>query len=215
MSVILLSIISVVLVLTALIGAVNFPLVPAFFGVYGQSRHEQRGRTLVKLLWLFPILTVICLVVAWGASSTVISYIAFFPLIYLMFLWSLRANKQDGSGTEKRFSVVKENVDEQIRELEYKWASWEEIFRNNSIMCFEAWLPNEAQAFELQETLSKKVQLIGIVDSEKEDDKTVVMRFSIPIDTINKPEVIGKINNMIDLIWQSGGELCSTEIETP
>ncbi len=214
MSALLLGVITVGLVLTLLIGAVNFPLVPAFFGIYGRARQEARGKVLMRLLWFYPIFTLACLAVAWGSVGSVLSYVALLPFVYVGSLWSMRANKQDSSASEKRFSTTQENMEEQVREMDYKWHSWAEALNDECVLRFEAWLPNASMASELQQALVKSKRAAGDFSVEKDSDGSVMLHFAAPLESKTKTAIRADIKGTIDVIWQYSGELSSSEIET-
>lgn len=210
MSSMLLVIITVVLVAVVLLGAVSFPLVPAFFGVYGQAAKQPLGRLIIRLLWVFPLFTLVSLGIAWRMGA---GYIAILPFLYLLFIWLIRANKQDSSAPQKRFSVQQQNIEEQRRELEYKWASWVDNNNASAYLSFEAWAPNEKQALGLRDFILRSEDVIGEVHLENAGGGSVVLTFGLVLNAFERSEIVSEIDRVVDFVWQFSCELSSTEVE--
>lgn len=215
MSLGILIVITLVILLLILAGAVNFPYVPMFFGVYGPTAKEPRGRLIVALLWLAPLFALICLAIAW--SSATARYVALLPAVYLILLWFIRPNKQDTAGPQKRFSQKQQNIDEQLREEQYKWSSWLENDLSSSFVCFEVWSPNLEQAEKFRAGFIQQQELATPIKIASQSNGSVLLfvaqRSGGSGGDAQRELIQQQIMALIDMAWQHGCELISTEVE--
>lgn len=208
----LLAIATFIVVLITIFGLFNFPYMPAFLGVYGNENKTPKGKRLIKLLQAFPVVALISLVFAWTASTPISGYFIFVPLLYAFCLWTMRLNKQDTAGPQKRFSSKQQNIDEQMREVEYKWESWQE-HKPPAFMCLQIWASDENLASNLKSQLLQTESVVGSVNLEQETNNAFNLELSLKVDVVNKALVCQEIERLIDLIWQHQCELNSVEIE--
>lgn len=215
MSLAILIVITLVIGLFILAGAVSFPYVPMLFGVYGPAAKTLRGRLIVALLWLAPPVAVIGLTIAW--SSATARYMALLPAVYLSLLWFIRPNKQDGAGPRQRFSDKQQNVDEQRQEMQYKWSSWLNQDFASALICFEIWSPNLAQAEKFRAAFIAKHGLALPIEIAPQRNGSqllfVPQRSGVAAGEAQRELIQQQIMALIDLAWQHGCELLATEVE--
>lgn len=60
----MLTIITILVVLVLIFGALNFPYVPMFFGVVDGNSGSTKDRLILKLIWFYPVVTLVSLVLA-------------------------------------------------------------------------------------------------------------------------------------------------------
>ncbi|WP_086934046.1 hypothetical protein [Agarilytica rhodophyticola] len=204
----LLAIATFLLVAFVLFGLVNFPIIPSFFGVYGSERNSSSGKFLVKLLWMFPVISLLSLILAWIASSVFI----LMPVLYIAAIWMMRLNKQDSSAPEKRFSSKQDNLEEQKREMEYKWDSWVEC-QNQAFMQIEIWAPDKSSAAQCRDQIQQTEKLVGDVKIDQEGNNSWNLQLNIEIAAVERDSVRQKMESLLDTAWQYQCELNSIEIE--
>ena len=195
---------TVILVCVNAIGLSGFAWIPSLFGVYDEEGYSVRGRWMVRALIFFPVFTAICLVLAWTGLGQNLVF-ASMPFAYLAILWSLRGNRQDRSPHSRRFENINANLQEQTRELEYKWPSWVDTEADNRLLVFE---------FHVYD--GNILQLPGdyvITSVEKLDVNSERVIANTPLAELEQTAVLAHIQTAVASAWDCGAELESTEVE--
>jgi hypothetical protein len=199
---------SIVTVIVILAGALNFPYIPMFFGVHGSERASTRGKLIVKLIWLFPPVSLLCLYLAW----TVNGYFSLIPFGYIAFTWGIRANKTTGAEPAREYTTKQENLKARIAELEYRWNSWAENRSTSHYILFTFFAGSTASAQALRDTLAKTENLHGEIELSTYDNGTASVYVRISLDKIDKNVITALTGRMVDVAWDNKCELLSLDV---
>jgi len=199
---------SVMTIIIILGGAVSFPYVPMFFGVYDAERYSLRGKFIVKLIWLFPLASLIFLYIAWTSNGL----FALAPFAYLAFVWSIRANKGDSAGPGMQFSSKQQNLKASLDELEYRWESWQNNKPTNNYLLFSFFAPSVELAKPLKDIISKTEKLHSEIEESNYDNKSLTLHARIKLDSIDKNTITETTKRMIDAAWNNNCELSSLDV---
>ena len=204
----LLVLLTIVSILIVLAGVFNFPYVPMFFGVYGSTQNTLRGKLILKLLWLFPVATVISIYLSWVSNS----FYAVIPFIYLFILWIIRANKGDSSGPSRQYACLRDNLVARFDELAYRWSSWQELESKNLSILYRFFAPDEDSANALKKIVVASEQLHGSIEMNAYKNNTYSVYVSIKLDVVEKKLLEAITERMVNVAWSSKCELVSLDI---
>ena len=199
---------TMVSVLVLLAGALNFPYVPMWLGVYGNTRDSFRGRLILKLLWLFPAVTFAGIYLSWASHSLYI----FIPFVYLFLLWNIRANKVDSSGAARQYNTLQDNLKARLDELEFRWPTWLEIDSEKKYILYRFFAPDEASASILKQTLVANEKLHDDIEMNTYKNKTFSVYVSITLESMEKNALIVLTERMVNIAWANKSELLSLDV---
>jgi hypothetical protein len=204
----ILILLTILLILIVLAGVFNFPYVPMFFGVYGSDRNTLRGKLILKLLWSFPVVTVICIYMSWATNP----FYSAIPFIYLTFLWSIRANKGVSSGPSRQYSSMRDNLAARIDELSYRWGSWQEFRSNNLFVLYRFFAPDEDSANTLKEIIVNSEKLHDAIEMNAYQNETFSVYASIKLAAVDKKLLTAITERMVTVAWNNKCELISLDV---
>jgi hypothetical protein len=196
----LLSLLSFIVVFTIGIGAIGFPYVPMFFGVHGAERGSFRGKLIVKLLWIFPLVSIACLYVAWSANGLA----SLIPFAYFATVWSMRIK---ATGPIKQYATKKANLVASLSVLENKWNSWQPINTATCYLSFTFFAPSNEKSTQLKYAIVKTEKLRDDTEISSQPNGTCFFDAYIELDAIDINSVTACITRMMDVAWNNSCEL--------
>ncbi|MCA6064758.1 hypothetical protein [Thalassolituus marinus] len=192
----------VILIITAA-GVLNFPYVPMFFGIYGSERHSFRGRVILSLLWLFPIISAVSLVAAWALNS----FYGVLPLLYLLLLFLFRGNRNSTDHSELLYGSSEENFDALKYQVDYLLQ--DESLSVQSGLLFKINL-SEHENLELFRKYIKECYGVDLVlNSENHSDKCHSVSFELVLDGKSIRE---SVMSVFDAVWKFRAEIVSVSL---
>lgn len=194
--------------LVLLAGVFNFPYVPMLLGVYSSAGNAFRGKLILKLLKIYPVVTLVSIYLSWSSNT----YYAFVPFVYILFLWIIRDNKVDSSGPSRQYTSLQHNLDARLKELEYRWKSWLEIESKNLYISFRFFAPDESAVNALKNIFMKNESLYGDIETNTYDNGVFSVYVYIKIDSIDKQSISTIIKRMLDIAWANNSELLSLDV---
>jgi|GEM_PF-5512984 len=196
---------SVFIIFIIIAGAFNFPYIPMFFGVYGADRHSVRGRLIVALLWLFPIISLLSLVFIWSLSV----FFIFIPVvnIFLLFFLRVKGNDQEVAQYNSKENNISE-LNYQIEDICSGILSSEAVV----YILYKIILP-EGMDFD-----KLKVQLLNEYKAGvkfKKSDKAgsseeLILLLILPDDIADDCRLF--ILSVFDLVWSYGCKVASVSV---
>lgn len=189
-------------------GAISFTIVPMFFGVYGTESDNFRGKLIVKLLWMFPLVSIACLYIAWTSNS----FFSLGPVAYFALVWSLRMNKRANSGVGKQFTTKQENLADSLLYLEKNWDRWQALQSGKkpptkSSVDFNFFASSTENAALLKDVLVKTEKLHRDIEISPQPNGGFDISVGITLDAIDKNSVTTLITRMVDKAWDNNCEL--------
>lgn len=199
----LLALISFMTISVIAMGTISLPIVPQFFGVYGAESDSFRGKLIVKLLWIFPLVSIVCLYIAWTSNS----FFSLVPVAYFVLVWTMRVNKRANSGIVKQFTTKQENLTHSLSVLEKKWSAWQTNSPTKSYMYFGFFAPSSEYAARLNDELVKTEKLRCEIETTTEPNGNLDISVDIKLDVIDKNNLTTLITRMVDKAWNNNCEL--------
>jgi len=189
-------------------GAINFPYVPMLFGVYGAERYNLHGKVIVKLIWLYPLITTVCLYLAWTSNP----WLSLAPFAYIVAVWSIRPNKAPATAPSGEFSTKQENVAARMDELNYRWDSWQSLKPENLYVLFTLFSRNKDSADKLKNEIAKTETMYGKVEMTSNPNGTMTVFAPIKIEVIDREVITTLTTKIIDVSWQNQSQLLSLDV---
>lgn len=193
---------AVILIVNAA-GALNFPYVPMFFGIYGAERYSFRGKIVLRLLWLFPVISVVSLLAAWALNS----FYGVLPLLYLLLLFLFRGNRNSKRHTKLLYKSSEENFDALKYQVEY--FLHDESLSVRGRLLFKINL-SEYENLDLFRKYIKELYGVGLVlNDDKHSDKYHSVSFELVLE--DEP-MLESVRSAFDAVWKYRAEVVSVSV---
>jgi len=204
-AIILSSIITVIIIMG---GAISFPYIPMLFGVYDAERYSLRGKLILKLIWLFPFVAMLFLYLSWTSNGLY----SLAPFIYIIAVWSIRANKGASSGPGKRYTSKQQNLQERLDQLDYVLKSWTNNESRNNYLLFSFFSPSPENATVLKDSIGQTEKLHSEIEESVYDNNSSTIHVRTNIDSVDKDNISSITQRMIDIAWNNNCELVAVDI---
>jgi hypothetical protein len=202
---ILLSSITIIVILG---GAINFPYIPMFFGVYGGEKNTFRAKLILKLIWIFPFAALMFIYLSLTANSL----LSLAPFAYIAIVWSIRLNKDSNKGPTKKYVSQQENLQAILDEIEYYWESWPHNNSDNNHILFGFLSSSKESSTHLKNNITKTEKLYCEIEESTYKNNTSTVYSSIRVESLSKAAIIDTCRRLIDIAWESNCELLSVDI---
>lgn len=202
------SLASVITLFILLGGALNFPYLPMWFGIYGADRHSLRGKLIFKLIWLFPVVAIVCLLLGWTSNGLY----TLMPIVYVIIVWLLRPNKDDSSKPSMRYRNSHENLEARMAEVDYRWAQWTSQTATHQYLLINLFASSRESAEQLKSKLTVSENLHSDIDISFYENNTASVYARIKLDAVEKDAIVVILKRIIDIAWQTGCEVFSIDV---
>ena len=194
--------ITAVVLIVIVAGALNFPYVPMFFGIYGAERYSFRGKIVLSLLWLFPVVSVVSLLAAWALNS----FYGVLPLFYLMVLFLFRGNKSKRHG-DSLYRTSEENFDALKYQLDY--LLHDESFSVRIKLLFKIILSEHENPDLFRKYIKELYGVDLVLNDDKHSDKYHSASFEL---VLEGESMLESIRSVFDAVWKYRAEVVSVSL---
>jgi len=200
--------VSIVTVFILIAGALNFPYVPMWFGLYGADRQSARGKLVYQLIWAFPLVAVVSLYLGWAQNGS----FALLPMVYIVIVWALRPNRGYSKGPGKDYSSASQNLDAKLAEVDFRWSQWASQKAQKQYLFITLFASSGEAADRLKARLTESENLHSDIEIQSYDNDTASLYVSIMLDTMEKDRVITILKRMVNTAWQIDCEVSAIDI---
>lgn len=179
-----------------------------YFGVYEAERYSQRGKLIVKLIWLFPLAAIIFLVLAWLENG----WFVLAPFVYIFLVWNIRVNKSINSGQVKQYQSKEDNLDARQKELDYRWESWSKIEAKNTYLLLTFFVSSQETIDQFRVRILKGEKLHGEIEQSSYDNESLTLYVRIQLESVNRKLIEAILKRMVDNAWDNNCELLSLDV---
>lgn len=193
-----------------LLGLASFPYVAMFFGVHDNERHSSKGKLIVALLLLFIPISIASLYMAWTSNSM----LAIVPLIYCIFVWKIRPNKDAGKALNQ-YESLQQNIDARLNQLEYSWDEWSSDVSETGgekFILYKFFSSDKEQLERFKADLEESEELVGACELTPLNNKSILLNARIILADMNKTLVIACNKRIIEKAWGYDCEVQSHSI---
>ncbi len=199
---------SIISAVVLVMGVANFPYVPLFFGLYGGERYTVRGKLVYALIWFYPIVTIVCLYLAWKGHG----YASIVPIGYVIAAWNLRVNKDAGLGRNKsRFKSKDENLKESLSMVELHYDDVAAMHGDKKYLLLEFFAETREHAQDLRDNITENEKIYSPVEMQ-ESDGSFDVKSRILLESTDKQAINGMVKHLVDLAWKNHCELSRLSI---
>ena len=200
--------ISIGVLVLILAGVVNFPYVPMWFGIYGAERYSARGRLVYALIWLFPLIAIVSLLIGWFYNGLW----SLLPVAYFIITWLIRPNRHAANQPEKRYTEYGQNLNALKQDVDAYWSDWLENASERNYLLARVFTPDiEAKKtfLEASENLANKFGNPEISDYE---NCSASVYIQILLNDFDKEIITKIVQDLTNVAWEAQCEVWSIDI---
>jgi len=199
---------SVVTILSLIGGALNFPYVPMWFGLYGAEKHSPRGKLVYKFIWGFPIVAIVSLILGWTSNGIY----TLIPIAYAIIIWFIRPNKHDSQGPDTQYRDAHKNLEARLADIEYRWQQWESQGATRQYLLLTLLAKSHDAANAINSSISHSEKLHSAVETSLYDNDTATVYVRVTLDTVDKDTIITILKRIVDIAWKTECEVSSIDV---
>jgi len=189
-------------------GIVFTALIPQFFGVHGAESDSFRGKLIVKLILIFPLVAIGSLYIAWTSNH----YFALVPFVHFAIVYAIRVNKNAHTGPSSEYSSKQENVDALLNQVNDGWDEWKQLYTKNYLAILTFYGSTHDDGVNLKDKLSSAKNKHTEMELTTYKNGSVNLDTEVNLTSLDKSAIEIMIKELVELAWNNQCQLNNLDI---
>jgi len=195
-------------VITMIWGLLFSARVPQVFGVYDAGYETFRGKVIVTLIMLFPIVAIGSLYIAWTSNS----YFALLPFVHFAVVYFIRKNKHISAGPTKEYSSSQQNIESILKQIDECWDEWTQLKTENYIAVITFYAQTNDDGVTLKNKLSSEKGQYTEMELTSYKNRSINLDIEISLVSLERAYIETMVKELIELAWKNDCELTDLDI---